>query len=168
MFLPKVYQSKNLLRRSFLFFVVFSFVAVTNPSKVLAVGCSLLGGQCIEAECCKSAPITGGQCADPAEVCCHTLHTSCVVTPIGNIPTDPGKLVAFLITRAIGLGGGFALLLLMFGGFTYITSRGDSAKTKIAAEIMTAAVSGLLLIVFSVVILRILGRDILGIGNLGL
>jgi hypothetical protein len=64
------------------------------------------------------------------------------------------------------LAGGFALLLLLYGSFLLATSAGNPDQVQKAQDVIGSAVTGLLFIVFSVVILRIIGVDILGIPGL--
>ncbi len=63
----------------------------------------------------------------------------------------------------IGAGGGIAFLLILFSGFQTIISAGNPEKLHEAKELMTAAITGLLLIIFSVFLLKIIGSDILAI-----
>lgn len=86
-----------------------------------------------------------------------------VTTELGDIPTDVGPLVSWVVGKAIGIGGGIALLLLVYGGIRYISSQGDPDSTAEAQEIITAAISGVILIILSVFILKLLGQDILGL-----
>lgn len=74
---------------------------------------------------------------------------------------DPGSFVAWLLQLGTGLGGGIAFLLILVSGFQRITSAGNPEKLHEAKELMTAAISGLLLIIFSIFLLRIIGVDIL-------
>jgi len=62
----------------------------------------------------------------------------------------------------MGVAGGIAFLMILYGGFTIMMSAGNPEKLNSGKEIITSAISGLLLIVFSAVILRIIGIDILG------
>ena len=68
-----------------------------------------------------------------------------------------------IIPIAIAIGGVIAFLLIVFGGFQIILSAGNPDKVKAGQEIITSAIAGLLLIIFSVFILRLIGYDILGI-----
>ncbi|HLD24725.1 MAG TPA: hypothetical protein VJB96_02295 [Patescibacteria group bacterium] len=79
---------------------------------------------------------------------------------------SPGDFVADFIKLGTGLGGGIAFLLILFSGFQRITSAGNPEKLHEAKELMTAAISGLLLIIFSIFLLRIIGVDILQIPGL--
>ena len=48
-----------------------------------------------------------------------------------------------------------------------MTSAGNPDKLRAGQELLTSAVSGLILLIFSVFILRTIGIDILGITRLG-
>lgn len=71
-----------------------------------------------------------------------------------------------IIKIGVGLGGGIAFLLILVSGFQTITSGANPEKLHAAQEVMTAAISGLLLIIFSVFLLRLIGVDILQIPGL--
>ncbi len=79
------------------------------------------------------------------------------------MPTDAPGLAAFLVRLVVGIAGGVALLLLIVGGAQFIASGGDPDSLDEAKEKITAAVSGLLLIIFSLLMLKIIGVDILGL-----
>lgn len=88
-------------------------------------------------------------------------------TAIGCIPVSPQGLISSLLTFAIGIGGGIAFLMIVYGGFVMMTSSGNPERLTTGKEIITSAVAGLLLIIFSVVILKIIGVDILKIPGFG-
>ncbi len=82
---------------------------------------------------------------------------------IGCLQTEPGLLVKDILRFAIGIVGGLAFLLMLFGVFQMITSAGNPQTLKEGQERFTSAVIGLLLIIFSVLLLQIIGVDILNI-----
>lgn len=84
-----------------------------------------------------------------------------VSTALGIVPTDEKGFTAWLLGWAIKLGGGIAFLLILVGGFKIITSSGDPEKVKEGGETITAAVSGLVFIIFSLFLLKLIGVDIL-------
>jgi hypothetical protein len=85
-------------------------------------------------------------------------------TALGCLKTSNSQdFVAWILKFAIGIGGGIAFLLIIWGGFQIILSAGNPEKVKAGKEIITAAIAGLLLIIFSVFILRLIGYDIIGI-----
>jgi hypothetical protein len=73
------------------------------------------------------------------------------------------EFVRKILTFSLGIGGGIAFLLMLWGGLTIILSAGNPEKVKAGKEIITSAIAGLLLIIFSVFILRLIGYDILRI-----
>lgn len=93
------------------------------------------------------------------------ISTAIGCIPIANATGDNGQnlLIGFILKWAIGIGGGIAFLLILAAGFQIMTSRGDPNQLKAGQELMTSAIAGLLLLVFSIIILRIIGFDILQI-----
>lgn len=89
-------------------------------------------------------------------------------TAIGCIPIENSDaLIGFILRWAIGVGGGIAFLLIVLAGFQITTSSGNPDKLKAGQELMTSAIAGLILLIFSVFILRIIGVDILGLPGFG-
>lgn len=87
-----------------------------------------------------------------------------VQTAIGCIPYgDTSAFAGFFIGWGIGIGGGIAFLLTLYAGFMIMTSSGNPERLKAGQELLTSALAGLIMIVFSVFILRIIGVNILGI-----
>ncbi len=76
---------------------------------------------------------------------------------------DLAEKINNILPIAMGLGGVIAFLLIVFGGFQIILSAGNPDRVKAGKEMITSAIAGLLLIIFSVFILRLLGHDILEI-----
>ncbi|PJC23015.1 hypothetical protein CO059_00890 [candidate division WWE3 bacterium CG_4_9_14_0_2_um_filter_48_10] len=56
-----------------------------------------------------------------------------------------------------------ATLLIIISGFGIISSTGDPERLAEAKSQLTAAVAGLLFLLFSVIILRIIGCNIIGV-----
>lgn len=86
-----------------------------------------------------------------------------IITALGCVPTELKNIIPWSLRALAGVAGGIALLLLFYGGLTYIMAGGEKTGVEEAKGIITAAISGLLLIIFSVLILKIIGVDILGI-----
>lgn len=82
-------------------------------------------------------------------------------TAIGCIPTGAGGFVAWILGPMIGIAGGIAFLLILGGGFSILFSQGNPETIAAGKERITAAVLGLLVIIFSVLILKVIGVDIL-------
>lgn len=74
---------------------------------------------------------------------------------------DPKQLISQLLGWGVVVGGGVAFVMILIAGFQITTAAGDPKKVQAARELLTAAISGLLLIVFSVLILNLIGFSIL-------
>lgn len=82
---------------------------------------------------------------------------ACVPLTIESFITD------FVLRTGIGLAGIIALLCVIYAAFQMQASQGNPEKIKKAQELLTSCIMGLLLIIFSVFILRLIGVDILKI-----
>lgn len=96
---------------------------------------------------------------------CITRDPPEIWTAIGCIPSTPNGFIQKLLPLGIGLGGGIAFLLMLFGALQIMTSAGNPEKLNAGKELITSAIVGLLLIIFSVFLLKLIGADILGIPN---
>jgi hypothetical protein len=79
----------------------------------------------------------------------------------------PEQFLGDILKWAIGIGGGIAFLLIIYAGFMIMTSSGNPERLKAGQELLTSAVSGIILLIFSVFILKFIGIDILGLGAFG-
>ena len=93
--------------------------------------------------------------------------TDGIWTAIGCIKRDPTEIVQNLLRVGLGMGGGVALLMILAAGFLFSISQGDPKRTGEAKELITAAITGLLFIIFSVVILQFIGYTVLQIPGFG-
>lgn len=96
----------------------------------------------------------------------HCTGAAAIQTEIGDLCKDPQGIVIDILFILLGVAGGTALLLMMLGGGMYVFSSGNPEKVEEAKKIITAAVSGVLLIFFSLFLLKFVGIDILGIPGL--
>jgi len=88
-------------------------------------------------------------------------------TAVGCLPvSDKNAFLSFILRWAIGIAGGVSFILIASSGFMIITAAGDKRKLQGGKELLTAAVSGLFLIIFSVFILDLIGIRILRIPGL--
>ena len=88
-------------------------------------------------------------------------------TAIGCIPVEnPEDFIGYILGWAIGVGGGIAFLLIVVAGLQIMTAQGQPDKLQAGRELLTSAISGLIMLIFSVFILRIIGVNILGIPGL--
>lgn len=86
-----------------------------------------------------------------------------VDTAVGKISTEPQKFIQTIFKIVLGLAGGISLILIIVSGYKYMASQGNPEAIKAATEQLTSAIIGLLFIIFSFVILQIVGVDILQI-----
>ena len=86
-----------------------------------------------------------------------------VETGLGTVETDPKALVNAILRIALGVAGGVAFLMIVYGGFKLAFSKGDPEAVQEGREKITSAIIGLLIIIFSVFLLRLIGIDILGL-----
>jgi len=88
-------------------------------------------------------------------------------TAIGCIPVGSAEgIVVFFGQWLLGMAGGIAFLLILVAAFQIITSRGNPEQLKAGQQLLGAAISGLLMIAFSLFIFRLIASDILKIPGL--
>jgi len=170
-----------------LFFLLIGVLLLFAPKDIFAVG---LGTPCENDSDCQGATDGCTECRDPSLEGTGYGYTTCqqplkyetrheqtsdsgagVLTgenDLNEIGLEAlvGKVNKFL-PIAMGLGGVIAFILIIFGGFQIILSAGNPDKVKAGQEMITSAIAGLLLIIFSVFILRLIGYDILQIPDFG-
>jgi hypothetical protein len=89
-------------------------------------------------------------------------------TAIGCIPiNDTNDFMGWILGWGVGVGSGVAFLLIVYSSFIVMTSQGDPSRLKSGQELLTSAISGLIMLIFSVFILKFIGVDILGLNNFG-
>ena len=103
---------------------------------------------------------------DNPEACKACVDSCKSYTAVGCIGGGNGD-IASLLDIGTGAGGGIAFLLILFGGFQILTSAGNPDKLNEGRELISAAIAGLLMIIFSVFLLRIIGINILGLPTFG-
>ncbi len=87
-----------------------------------------------------------------------------IYTGMGCIPLSISDFIGkFILGWGIGFAGGIALLCIIYSAFRMQTSMGNPEIVKKAQENLTACITGLILIIFSVFILRLIGVSILRI-----
>ncbi len=96
--------------------------------------------------------------------CINCANEGGVWSGAGCIYTDTKSLIEKTIFGwGIGLAGGFALLCIILAAFQMQSSQGNPEKLKKAQEMLTSCIMGLMLIIFSIFILRLIGVNILRI-----
>lgn len=134
----------------------------TNP--VASVYCSATQA-CIQGWGCKeNLPDCNivGACDKPGEYNLGCSEDGCD-TAIGRIIPNAKGLIRGLFAVGLSLSGALAVILIIISGYRLIASQGNPEKVKAAQEQLTAAIIGLLFVVFSIAILETIGVDILGL-----
>lgn len=90
-----------------------------------------------------------------------------IQTAIGCVPIDPKAFIEKSLPVAFGASGGVAFLLMIFGAFQMITSAGNPDNVKKGREQFNSAIIGLVFILFSVLLLEVVGFNILNIPGFG-
>ena len=138
--------------------VTFTVGDATNPGSIIAVSGGTITtvpkvSACVGLNC----TLAGGQECDG----------NGIATAIGCIHTQPAALVKDVLKFMIGIAGGIALLLMALGAFEMITSAGNPESLKAGQDRFTQAIIGLLFVIFSVLLLQLIGVDILEIPGFG-
>lgn len=127
-------------------------------------------GACSASTAAGCVPTTATACPAPLPppppvnvTTCPSAFGNGISTALGCVPTTLGGLVPWLLRSIVWVAGGLALLLLFYGGIMFITAGGDPKGVDEAKGIITAAVAGLLLILLSLLILRVIGINLLGL-----
>jgi len=131
-----------------------------NPPSTNNHDCTANGLDCL---CCTEL-LEGVTPRDELNPLCgpDSINTAIGCLPIGNKNT----FLVFLLRWAIGISGGVSFILIIYSGFMIMTASGDKRRLQSGKELLTAALSGLILIVFSVFILDLIGIRILKIPGL--
>jgi len=94
--------------------------------------------------------------------CENCIQGGALWTQLGCVPLTVTSLINdYLLKIGVGLGGVLALLCIVYAAIQIQLSQGSAEKIKKAQELLTSCIMGLMLIIFSVFILRLIGVDIL-------
>jgi hypothetical protein len=102
---------------------------------------------------------TGSPCDPEAKT--STTTGPGIMTAIGCVPSEPKALVEGLLRYGTLAAGAIAFLLMILGALQMITAEGNPESIKHAQERFYSAIIGLLLIIFSVLLMQVIGVDIL-------
>ena len=176
--MKKIFTISALFLLAFIFFPKTTFAQGTHSCFwASTAGCIPANVNCelsysVDLSYCKSFSFT--KCTSAPEKTCISegplggCEGEAINTAIGCIPIgDTNEFLGFILRWAIGIGGGIAFLLIVFAGFQIMTSAGNPERLQAGRELLTSAIAGLILLVFSVFILRIIGVDILKLPGFG-
>lgn len=153
------------------FFIGFLFIS--NPKNILAScypedpvdGCTIgiSGVSCGDGNCCEKPDECNSSSSSGPGGGRQILKGDCLDTAIGCIPIgNEGSFFGYILGWAIGIGGGVAFLLIILATFQIMTSQGDPKRLQAGQELLYSAIMGLILLVLSVFVLRIIGVDLFG------
>lgn len=176
---------KKILIISFLFFLLF-FLSTKNTSAACVqrapAACNLTtcaaGGTsycCDTRDQCttlqdsqKANALDKGATNKTKDISTCDNGSAGIQTAIGCIQVfNQTTFLSNILTWAVGIGGGIAFLLIIYAGFMIMTGAGNPERLKAGQELLTSALSGLILLVLSIFILRFIGIDILQLGKFG-
>ncbi len=86
-----------------------------------------------------------------------------VETAFGLFNTDPGAFVTNVFAILLSSSGGVGVLLLIRAGYRIMISQGKPEQLQQGRDDLIAAIVGLLFLIFSFVILQVIGVDILNL-----
>ncbi|KKR09881.1 MAG: hypothetical protein UT39_C0026G0006 [Candidatus Woesebacteria bacterium GW2011_GWA1_39_21] len=138
---------------------------------------------------CPNPDVVGGACFTTEQRCIDgcilvtpgpinilpTIEPLCTYAPgrygvnsaIGCVPIDDtNQLLTFILRWALGVGGGISFLLIVTSGFMILASGANPERVKAGKQLITAAITGLILIIFSVFILDFIGIRVLRLPGL--
>lgn len=86
-----------------------------------------------------------------------------VMTDFGCMPNDPVGFITKFYGVGLSLIGGVAVLFLIYGGFTMMTSSGQVDKLQKGKEYIFYSIMGLLLAIFGFVFIEFIAGSVLHI-----
>jgi type IV secretory pathway VirB2 component (pilin) len=98
--------------------------------------------------------------AAPLLLAAHQVAAATSLTnPLGSTD-NPDQVIANVIQVFLGLVGGIALLIFVYGGFMMLISRGNPEKVKSGQDALVWATLGLIIIFGSYGIVRLIFQAI--------
>jgi len=158
-------------RLSALLLSFFVFLSLSSPS---FANCNQTG--CPSGQTCypqsgicvnnNSLPQTNNLSVPAYQTGCGAEEVNTAIGCISTKADASGGFFGSIMKVVVGLGGGLALVLMLYGVFIVTTSAGIPDKLKEGSEIITSAIAGLIFILLSVVLLNLIGINILGLPGL--
>lgn len=139
-----------------------------GPPNFCQVGLICVNGTCVDDPQSTTTPLPRGVSNPNMENNDSSpLKENCIDTAIGCVPIEEQQdFVTFILKLAIGIAGGIAFILIVISSFQIMTSQEDPKRLQAGKELLSSAIMGLILLIFSVFILRIIGVEILKIPGL--
>lgn len=112
-----------------------------------------------EVSCMAANAVANGPCGSVTNPRCETA--------IGRVNANPSGIITVVFRLVLSISGVLAVFLIIMSGYKLTSSRGNPEQVQQAREQFTSAIIGLLFLVFSLVILQLIGTDILGLCYFG-
>ncbi len=93
-----------------------------------------------------TTPVAQAQTVDLEEYGVTSDFESALGDTLGSVNKDPRVLAADLIKTALGFLAIIAVVIVLFGGFKWMTAAGNDDKIDDAKKILSAGVIGLIII----------------------
>ena len=120
----------------------------------LIVACSVFGASAISA-----ASLSTNVSAQAADGVKKGITTATTADMENKSIAGEGGLISILINFLLWTVGILSVVMIIFSGFSYITSAGDAAKTKSAQTALTYSIVGLIVAVLAWVIVKMILRQ---------
>lgn len=160
--MPRLVVSFWLLAISFFLFT--ASISAQSPTTISSGSPSCdLCGQCIGGV----KPASWDQCRKCIYEDDGSVRQGSYWTVAGCLSTKPELFVKSILNIVFAVSGGLAFLAFIGGSALILTSSGDPERLNNGKSIVISSVFGLLLIIFSVFLLRFVGVDILRIPGFG-
>ncbi len=95
------------------------------------------------------------------------LDPGCIQTEIGCIDTDVKRFAGQYYKYGLGIIGGFAVLMIIFGGYQILVSHGNPKILNDGKTIISYALAGLFLAIFGYLFVEVILVDVLHIPGFG-
>lgn len=79
-----------------------------------------------------------------------------VNTAFGCLPISVGGFVSWAVRYILGIVGGISFLMMVYGFILMSTSEGDPKKAQAAKDTITSAITGLVIAIFSIFLVRLI------------
>lgn len=88
-------------------------------------------------------------------------------TVLGCVPTTPSGFTQTVLRFVSAIAGGISFIVFLYGSFKVLTSSGDPEQIASGKSLIASSIIAVLLIIFSVFILRFIGVELLKIPEFG-
>lgn len=110
--------------------------------------------------------LSGAFAAAPAVLAQGTAPSEVKLdNPLSTKSTDPAVLIGLIIKSILGIVGGLALVMMVWGGFQWLTSAGNPERVKKGSHTMIWAIIGLILVLGSYVLVGSVMNFLAGAGG---